>query len=335
MGRGKARREALRRADHDRRPDVAVRGARAARHDLLDPGLLVDRHAPPLDRRGQPRGERGRVDARAVRMPQGPERPGDPHALGGGRGIRPLEVGVGPGRLGIGERAQPRELGGRARDGQFAALVRADVDALTGGDREHLVDRVVERALLGDRGLAAVAADVALAAARHRVGEPAAVAARGAVAREALLDHRDPQRRIEARERVRRPESGVAGADDAHVRLDRPCKRRARRGRPAPTRPPERHLTVAGHACAPIPAILGILPADRRMPRGAGPRGIRFSRRVPPRRRLTRCRRGTASRPRSSGTSGTPLAAPPRGTPLPRRRTGRRRGGRPRPAPAR
>ena len=112
-----------------------------------------------------------------------------------------------------------------------------------GGDLDHPGDRRVERPLLRDRRPAVAAPDVLLAAAGDAVGQPAAVAPRGAVPGEPRLQHDDPQVRPRALQVVGRPQPGVAGADDAHVGVGRAGQRRAGRRR-TDLAPPERHPAV-------------------------------------------------------------------------------------------
>ncbi len=205
-------REALGRPQHVRRPDRAPVGDRPARRDLAHLRLLVDRHAEPLDRLGESAHELARVNARAMRVPGGAERAGDADTGCRGRGIHHLHIGMRPRLLGCRARPQARELRGRAGDAELAALDDVGVDALAGGDGDDLVDRLVEGALLGDRGVATVGLGVALTPAGHGVREPPAVATGCPEAGEPLLEHDHPQGRLGALEVVRGPEAGVAGA---------------------------------------------------------------------------------------------------------------------------
>ncbi len=80
---------------------------------------------------------------------------------------------------------------------------------------------------------------VALAIARRRAREPAAVAPGRAEAGVLGLDHGHPQRRVRETQVVRRPEARVAGADDRDVDVEiarerRPARGRSERGLPEP-----------------------------------------------------------------------------------------------------
>ena len=112
---------------------------------------------------------------------------------------------------------EPAGLGGVARDLEGAALDDARVDVLAFGDLDDLVHGVVERALPGHHAVAPVLLGHRVAVAGHQSGQPATVAPGRAEAREPRFEHDDPQRRIRPLQVVRRPQSGVAGADDADV----------------------------------------------------------------------------------------------------------------------
>ena len=114
--------------------------------------------AEPLDGRGEAAHELRRVDARAVRVPHAAERAGDADTRCRGlSGIQSARTSVcGHDCSACRDRPQARELRGRAGDAELAALDDVGVDALAGGDGDDLVDGLVERALLGDRGVAAV-----------------------------------------------------------------------------------------------------------------------------------------------------------------------------------
>ena len=132
--------------------------------------------------------------------------------------------------------SRPRWAALRGEAGR-AALDEVAVDALVGADLADLVDGVVHRLLHRDRAPAVRA----MADRRRLDGEerraPAAVAARRAEARDLRLEDRDPQRRIGAMQVVRRPQAGVAGADDGDVdTAGRRATEHGARASPAPCR---------------------------------------------------------------------------------------------------
>ena len=114
-------------------------------------------------------------------------------------------------------RRQPGRLCGVTGDLQCAAFDDACVDALACRDVDHLVDGLVQRLLPGHHAVAAVLLRHPVAVTGHQPGQPAAVATGRAEAGEPGFQDGDAQRRVGALEVVRRPQPGVAGADDADV----------------------------------------------------------------------------------------------------------------------
>ena len=88
--------------------------------------------------------------------------------------------------------------------------------SVTGGHPHDLVHGVVHGLLQLDGRVMPVQPRIAVPA-RDPVVQPAAVAPRRPIAAELLLQKRDPQERHRLLQVVRRPQPGVAAADDAHV----------------------------------------------------------------------------------------------------------------------
>ena len=156
--------------------------------------------------------------------------------------------------------AQAFGLGAVAGHLEVAALDDVGVDALAIGDGDHLIDRLIEHPLPGDHCVAAVLPGQHAAVTRGQAGQPAAVAPGGAEPGEAGFEHGDPQARVELLEVVGRPQSGVAGADDADVGLAVPGQRTAG-GRQAVE--PVRHRAVLGHARTVLTSVTRVAAAGR------------------------------------------------------------------------
>ena len=233
---------------------------------------LVQRHPVPADRLGQPAGQPGRVDRRAVRGVHAAQ-----HAVRGGdrRGRVPVEqvkilraepelarlgdLGAGPLQLDRG----PGQLHG-------AALGPVTVDALGRHGRADLVDGLLHGPVHGDRGVPA-AHPVQFAQRRREQGRaPAAVAPRGAETGDLPLAHHDPEFRARLFQVVRSPQAGEPGPGDRHVRVKITLQRVPRLQRARHRIVPERQLPVGQrtrhgvHGDSPRPG-----PASR--PRRAGP----------------------------------------------------------------
>ena len=112
---------------------------------------------------------------------------------------------------------QPRRLSAVACHVKCSALDDARIDAFARGNVDDLVHGVVEGLLPGQHAVAPVQLRHPVAVSGYQPGQPSAVAARGAEPGEPRLQHDDPQRRIGPLQVVRRPQPGVAGADDAHI----------------------------------------------------------------------------------------------------------------------
>lgn len=198
------------------RADGAVRGDGVLGLDLGDGCGLVDGDAECFDGVGEPFDEFGGVQAGAVRGPAGADGAGDADAFGGLARAAQDAFGLAEGDLDGVEVLEAGELGGGAGDLEDAAVVDVGVDVLVGGGADDFADGVVHGLLEAYGGVVAVEFRVA-GAAGDAVVEPAAVAAGGAVAAELGFQDSDVEEGYCLLEVVRRPESGVAAADDADV----------------------------------------------------------------------------------------------------------------------
>ena len=208
--------EPLGRPQHDRRGDGSVRRARPPGGDRGDGRLLVDVDPETRHGVGQPARQPGRLHARAVRIVVGGQHAVELDPFRRLRFRQPLDIDL-PTELLVDLVRQPRRLGGVAGDLKGAALDDARVDAFARRDVDHLVDGLVQCPLPGHHPVAAVLAGHPVAVPGNQPRQPAAVAAGRAEPGEPGLQHRDAQRRVRALQVVRRPQAGVAGADDAHV----------------------------------------------------------------------------------------------------------------------
>ena len=197
----------------------------------------MDTHPGTLHGFGQPAHQKGGLDPRAVRRPAAAEGAGDPHPRGEFAGIEEHRVGIATGLAASARHlaAQPLELRRRAGDAEPPPLDEVGVDALSRRDP-------------GDLGYGVAHREVQLLDARpvapRRAGEqsadPAAVAARRPEPAELRLEHDDAKLRRCRGEVVRRPQPGVAAADDADVGCRPAAQPRAallrrRAGRPVAT----------------------------------------------------------------------------------------------------
>jgi len=217
---------------------------RRVRLDLADGRALVDLHAEPLDCRGQPAHQLGRMHAGYVR--------GEDRAVGARDTQSPVELRAAQlAQVLLGEAvltrardrfAQAPQLRLTERDVEMAALDEVRFDALLGEDAADLADGREHRPL--ERGVALAPAPALVHPRRsgEESRDPASVAPRGAEARHLALEHDDLERGIGALEVVGGPQARVAGADDRHVRLGRPGQRRPWRRRAAQRSPPEAEL---------------------------------------------------------------------------------------------
>jgi len=209
-----------------------------------DRRALVDLDTPRLGGPGQPGHQPRRLHPGRVRLPRRAPQAGHGDPPAGPVGVEQNDTRVAPAHLGrhhVLEAGPLRRVGGH---GQLPAARHIGVDALGVDDPQHLVDGVVQRHLQRVCGGRAVGAHVPVAATGDRVRQPAAVAARGPVAHVALFHDDDAQVRRGAGQVVRRPQAGVARADDAHVGR----RRAGQRGPLGPRHPvpPERHPQVVG-----------------------------------------------------------------------------------------
>jgi hypothetical protein len=132
----------------------------------------------------------------------------------------------------------------RQRDRAAAGVV--GVDPLGLGHPADLAHRLVHGPPHRDGGSRPVPPRDAARRGREQSRAPAAVAARGAEARDLPFDDHDAQRRIELVQVVGGPEPGVARADDRDVRLHVPGQTRPRRERVTRRVVPERVLECHG-----------------------------------------------------------------------------------------
>ena len=210
---------ALQAAQDDVGAHRAVRGDRPAGLDGRDLRPLVHGDAAPAHGVEEPADQRGRLHAGRVRAVHRGQRTLDPDPvvhLGAAEALL-VPLAEPPGRA-LGEhRVQPRELWLGAGDVQDAVLDDVGVDALVPAHADHVVDRLLHRPDEPTHPVPASGGGVPVEVAGQLRGEPAAVAARGAVAGELLLQDDDAQIGLSAGQVVGGPQPGEAASDDADV----------------------------------------------------------------------------------------------------------------------
>ena len=198
-----------------------VRGHRRDR-PLVDDDALLERDP------AQPACKSSRLDGRGARHEgAGPEHR-RPDALGNvGRGERPPAIALAEARTGLG-RLQPSVILGRSRaDLDEAALDEPSVDPVLSRPRSERADRRVEGTRRPQRLDFAELVDQARQLVPPAGDEPAVAPGRPRAA-QVLLDHDDRGRGLELADPERRPEAGVAAAEDRHVEPGTTGERRRR-----------------------------------------------------------------------------------------------------------
>ena len=209
--------EAFCRAQDDGGRDRAPVGLDPAFRDPQNGGALGNPHAPPLHGLCQTAHQPCRLDPGDVRDHHAAQRAGHVHPRHGRGCVDHPDAGLAPvvAMRGIG--GQARQLGGVAGDHQFLGPPDMGVDALGLGHRDHRIDGALHRADQRAHGLGAAVRQVSRVVPGETAGQPAAVAARGAKAREFPLDDQDVEVGVAFLEIPGGPQAGVPGADDADI----------------------------------------------------------------------------------------------------------------------
>ena len=255
------------------------------------PRVLEDLDAPGLARRGPARPPAAPGCTRAACGCQAaPRRPGTA-TRARAASASSSSTSVSPHRCSAATAACSRAHCAALRgDGQLPAAGDPGVDALGRDDPQHLVDGVVQRHLQrGARRRRPCVRTYRSAAAGDRVGQPPAVAARGPVAREPLLQHDDAQLR-------RRPRQVVGGPRAR-------CSPRRRRRRRRPSGRAGRADPIRAATARPTSSENALRWSACRTSRRAGRAGTRCGRRRGPSCRSTS---RSGSRTRSSARPAAP-----------------------------